>query len=290
MAASKRPQRKAGGGAAITLDGVPELLEALSRVSEGTRRRVLRAGMREGMDVVTAHAQDFCPVRTGKLRKSIKTSVRKPRNPWRVRVETRAGQGHYKGKTFYGAFVEFGTKFARPHPFMAPALDAGGPEAVRVARAAILEGVEEEAAAAAFRRTTIGRYVTRARKVQARVGKARRKLDRRGARVTKRLRKVSRKLDRSASKAARRASKATSRTAKNLSRSAARASKRASKARKAAAKATASYRKATTKAATRYRKAAAKTAKTYRKAAARTIKAARKRVAKAFRPARRRRR
>lgn len=300
--ARQRPKRSAGGGVSISVDGVRQLEQALSRVGVGVRTRILRSGMRDGMDVVTSLARANAPVRTGKLRLSLETVNGRTNSKWKVRVETRAGPGFYKGDAYYAAFLEFGTRKMPPRPFMAPARDSGQVRAVTVARDAILAGVEAEVLAAAFRKTTIGRAVTRTQKAASRAGKAGRKAAKRAGRAGKRaakgVRKVSRRANRVASRAGRRINRSANRLAKRSAKSARRTARSTGKsarrtakaARKSATRNIKALRKGALKRARSAEKSLARREKAFQKSARRGMKAMERRFRKAFGPRRRRRR
>lgn len=143
--------RNAGGGAggAVVVTGVKEIDRRLKALVPKLQKKVIRQAMRKGMKLVTAAAKANAPVRTGKLRKAIKTRAGKSKKRGVIKVVTRVGEGDFQGETFYAAMVEFGTKNMPPHPFMAPAYDQTKDVAKKVAMDAIIEGVEREASSKA---------------------------------------------------------------------------------------------------------------------------------------------
>ena len=85
--------------------------KASSRLRE-LRRRVGYASeaiVREAGETCLRRAKQLAPVRTGRLRESIELSTM----PNAAVVEAKAP---------YAGFVEHGTKYARPRPYMAPAV------------------------------------------------------------------------------------------------------------------------------------------------------------------------
>ena len=74
---------------------------------------------------------------TGTLRRSIRV---------RREIDRRTGERTaYAGTdVFYGRMVEFGTVKMPPRPFMRPALDAGGQEAVNAIATNLADGIERE--------------------------------------------------------------------------------------------------------------------------------------------------
>ena len=95
----------------VELDG-----HMLTVTLEGVGKEWLRQMGRE----IKARARVLCPVKTGALRRSI--SVRMVRDGKGVQVV--AGHKKGKGPVFYAHMVEFGTRRARAHPFLRPALEA----------------------------------------------------------------------------------------------------------------------------------------------------------------------
>lgn len=279
---SKKPRRRSGGGVSLDISGDKELIEALSKVAVGVRTKVLRSAMHRGMDVVTAAVRARTPragtvqvvgkdgrprtyIRTGRMLMSWRTANGKTNSKWKVRVDTRSGRGDYKGKSFYAAFYEFGTKRQPPRPILTPSFDSNKAKALAIARAEILQGIEREIWWASFRKTSLGRLFTGATKRYRSASEAAGKARKSAARSAKRLRK--------------RASKAVARTTRRTSR-AATAAKRSVRKRA----------KALNKAAPRLVKQARRKLRSAEQSLARGQKAATKRASKAFKPRRRRRR
>jgi HK97 gp10 family phage protein len=157
--------RKAGKMQGITIGvvGGRELQRALQQLESKTRARFARQGMRKGMKLVLAEARAKAPVRTGRLKKSLRIKAAKRRKKATISIRLAAGEGDFKGDTFYGSFLEYGyhatpryplqafgekiwvsgkrgstpTKWMPPRPFMRPALDNQGPKAIEVAAAEI---------------------------------------------------------------------------------------------------------------------------------------------------------
>lgn len=136
--------RKAGKGGVI-VTGIPEIDRKLKTLVPRLQKKVIRQAMRKAMALVTEEARARVPVDTGELRKAIKTRAAKRRRRGEIGVDTRVGEGDFKGETFYGGMVEFGTSKMPPRPFMAPAYDGKKDEARRIATDEILKGVEREA-------------------------------------------------------------------------------------------------------------------------------------------------
>lgn len=130
----------------VKIRGLAELEKALAELPAKIERNIVRSALRAAAKVTLEEAKRQVPVRSGKLRDSLRVSTRvvkgKP-------VATITAGGSKKGAPFYAHLVEFGAKphfikaskakalavgggrlksvhhpGARKHPFMRPALDA----------------------------------------------------------------------------------------------------------------------------------------------------------------------
>lgn len=117
----------------IRAEGAAAACERLGGIAEAIPRE-LAAAVRMETDALEAEAKRRCPVITGRLRNSIRSSVR----------ESEAGAEAIVGSGLdYAAAVELGTPNQPPRPFLAPALRARGdalPESVRQAVRRALKG------------------------------------------------------------------------------------------------------------------------------------------------------
>lgn len=122
----------------IQIEGLRELGEAMSGLSDDIVRRVSRASVNAGAQVIKKRAQSLAPVATGNLRKNI--IVRRQRRPSdrlteEYIVTVRKGRLTDKQSAsglrdaYYARFVEFGTVKTAARPFLRPAYDAGKGEA-----------------------------------------------------------------------------------------------------------------------------------------------------------------
>lgn len=103
--------------------------------------------MRKGMKVITTEAKQKAPVDTGLTRRSIKTRAPVKRRRGVISIETRVGEGDYKGDTFYASFLEFGAPkrgWDDRRAFMRPAFEGKGEQARDVAMEALQSGLEAE--------------------------------------------------------------------------------------------------------------------------------------------------
>lgn len=138
----------------IKLDGVDELVRALRGMPAKIRNRAVRAALRKAARIISADAKSRAPVlrapapfrRPGTVKRRI--SVRNSKfarqagdegvfigvRPLRGRADTRRygkASARNPADPFYWRFLEFGTKKMGKRPFLGPAAQAKGEEAVR---------------------------------------------------------------------------------------------------------------------------------------------------------------
>jgi HK97 gp10 family phage protein len=106
----------------MKIEGGKELEIALRSLPPTVMRKVDRQGLREGGKIVLEKAQRDCPVVSGALRDSLKLKAGKRRKNY-ISVVIGTAIGWFKGKTYYGGFVEFGTSKMGARPFVRPAFD-----------------------------------------------------------------------------------------------------------------------------------------------------------------------
>lgn len=136
----------------FTVAGVSELRRAFAELPEKLAKKVIRQSIRKGLKPIQAEAQRLAPVREGLLKKRIKIRAFTKRKRGIIGLEIRVGQGDFLGKTFYAAMVEFGTSKMPARPYMRPAFDTKGNEALALVMALIRYGIEREARALAGRK------------------------------------------------------------------------------------------------------------------------------------------
>lgn len=101
-----------GSGGQFTIQGAAELAKALQDLPVKLEKNVLRGALRAGGKVFEAEAKRRVPVRSGKLRDSIRVSSRIRGGT--IVTSVKAGGG--KNKVFYAHLVEKGTA---PHVIIA---------------------------------------------------------------------------------------------------------------------------------------------------------------------------
>ena len=108
------------------IKGLEELIKNFHTLPEKVEKRVIRAAVRQGANVIKKKAQDYVPVDEGDLKKSIKVSGIRGK-PGTIAFVIRPTSNKKKGKNvFYGRFQEFGTSKMVAKPFMRPAYDEAG--------------------------------------------------------------------------------------------------------------------------------------------------------------------
>lgn len=95
----------------LLLIGDAELRAKLSALTDAEARKAVLGATREAAKVIQAEAKRTAPKRTGALRRSIKVrAIKRSRKRIGMRVTTSKLDSVYQGKTFYGAFQEYGWK------------------------------------------------------------------------------------------------------------------------------------------------------------------------------------
>lgn len=108
-----------------------EIVMNLEKLEKKIQKKFVRKAMREGAKVLLNEARARVPVRTENLKKSLGINTRTKKGNIEMYVSPRKG-GKYDG--YYGLFVELGTKKMSARPFLRPAFEAKGEEAVKVFR------------------------------------------------------------------------------------------------------------------------------------------------------------
>lgn len=85
------------------------LKEKLKGLTDSEAKNVIQRACRDAMKVVQKAAKAAAPKKTGALRRSIRVrAIKRSRVRIGARVTTSASDNMYTGKTFYGAFQEYG--------------------------------------------------------------------------------------------------------------------------------------------------------------------------------------
>lgn len=108
----------------VEIEGLDVLDRRLKELDRRTTGNILRKALRAGINVLKEEARKRVPVRTGKLKKGIHVTV-----SLKKRGDCRAKLG-MKRKVAYGVPVELGTSHSAAKPFLRPAADTKGKDAV----------------------------------------------------------------------------------------------------------------------------------------------------------------
>ena len=116
------------------IEGLADLQKELAKVPQKIAKGALRSGVRAGAAIVGKQARINCPVRTGRLKKSIKWRGRKTKRGI-VAAAAMSLNCPYAHLVEFGTVVRYNKKGACrgevvAQRFMTRALDAKGPEAV----------------------------------------------------------------------------------------------------------------------------------------------------------------
>ncbi len=126
----------------IKIDGAKELEKKLLSFEPKLARRIVRQTLRAAAKPILAAAKANVPVLTGALKESLKLRVmKKAKHRYGILVAT--AKGWFKGDTYYGAFVEFGTSKMAAKPFIRPAFDSEKENAERIIIDDLKQGIEQ---------------------------------------------------------------------------------------------------------------------------------------------------
>jgi HK97 gp10 family phage protein len=117
---------------AMQVKGLDDVLAALADLRDRDAARVAKAAVNGGVTVLVAGAYRRCPVRTGKLRQSIRRQVDATEDGVTGQLIADAG---------YAGFVEEGTRFMKGRHFLRDTLEQDGEKAIAAVRRAVREGL-----------------------------------------------------------------------------------------------------------------------------------------------------
>ena len=133
--------------AQFKLVGDKRLQSVLKSCNPSFARKVMRAGIRAGLQPIVAQARLDAPERTGLLRAAIKAQVNKRGASGKVFVDPSMNM-EYEGRPYQPAkiahILEFGSRKAAAQPFMRPALALRRPEAIALINAKVRSALAKE--------------------------------------------------------------------------------------------------------------------------------------------------
>lgn len=121
--------------------GSAEIERLLRQMPEKVAKKVTIAGLRAGARVLVKGMKARVPVRTGALRESITVSAAAKVTAGRGLVSV----GFRKPVSRRAHLTEFGTEHSPAEPFIRPAIDQDGAEAIRAIGEALGRGIAREA-------------------------------------------------------------------------------------------------------------------------------------------------
>lgn len=110
----------------MKLEGMEELRKQFSRLKDTAQPGVIRSGLRAATRPVIKEARARVPVKSGKLKKSIRASVDRTKD--RKGFVAKIG---FSQEAWYGQWVELGSSRQPARPFLRPALEAAHDDVVR---------------------------------------------------------------------------------------------------------------------------------------------------------------
>ncbi len=128
----------------VKLLGAKELDRKLRKLEPKIGKKVIKGALREAAKMILKVAKQKVPVDTGALKKDLKVrAMKRKKGRYGVLIGTAAGWG--KGKTFYGAYLEFGTSKRPAKPFLRPAFDETKEAVIRRLKRRLKVGIERAA-------------------------------------------------------------------------------------------------------------------------------------------------
>ena len=138
------------------IEGIKELIKTLDLLGADVRGEIMEKALWQAAEPIEAVAQALTPRHTGTLARNIKRKRTGKRRSMGAAVQVVAGDGWYKGVTFYGAFIEMGhfvgsrkrggnRAYIPARPFMRPAFDSMKGASIVIARNIIGSEIERRA-------------------------------------------------------------------------------------------------------------------------------------------------
>jgi len=126
------------------VQGMSELLRKLKELPKAVQNGLMDDALMAGGEPMLDTAKAVVAVDKGTVRDSLKLVQDPPRkHSHRVRLQT--GEGDYKGESFHGAFLEYGTAKMTAKPYMRPGFDQNVSRSIEIIGRKVGEGIEREA-------------------------------------------------------------------------------------------------------------------------------------------------
>ena len=117
-----------------TIDGLPQLLEKLTRLGQVAQGQAMQRAATAGMELIVNAAKGNAPVDTGNLRRSLHVE------PGDITSTSASANGGTDVE--YAAAVEFGTSTQSAQPYLRPAFDENRDAATNEVQAAFIQLIE----------------------------------------------------------------------------------------------------------------------------------------------------
>jgi HK97 gp10 family phage protein len=105
----------------VKINGLEDLERQLKKLDAKVAKKIVSQECREGAKVIAAAIHP--PVDTGRLSRAIKVRSFRKKKRGQIAFTAQIGEGFYKGKSFYGAFVDQGTHKLPKQEFMKKGFD-----------------------------------------------------------------------------------------------------------------------------------------------------------------------
>jgi HK97 gp10 family phage protein len=98
----------------LSIAGDKELVDKLKEFTKAETKSAMQTGAKKALEPVQKTARAIAPKKTGRLRKAIRIRVlKRSRRRVGARVTVGSLDSMFKGRTFYGAFQEYGWRVGR---------------------------------------------------------------------------------------------------------------------------------------------------------------------------------
>jgi HK97 gp10 family phage protein len=136
----------------VRLEGFDELEKLLvEQLPKATSRAVLQRSGKTAMEPVLERAEELVPVRTGRLKSSIRIAVKFLKASGRFGAAVLVQVGAGDREAYWAKFVERGTVKVPAHPFLRPAFDGEERRIIERLQAAIRVEIDKAVARRAKR-------------------------------------------------------------------------------------------------------------------------------------------
>lgn len=133
----------------IRLLGDEELTRNLKRLDHEIQKKIAKRALREGAKPMLETAKSLVPVRTGRLRDSLKIKSYTASRGGYITADVKPGKREELGiskddKHYYPSVLEFGDKRRgiQPKPYLRPAFDANKSRSLSIVKAIFKAGIE----------------------------------------------------------------------------------------------------------------------------------------------------